>query len=96
METITVRFYTLWKLYLGTDSLSLQAHDMEEVVAQIEERFGDQLREQLRAHGIQSDLPMLDYSLLLLNGRNVDKQNLGQIEVKAGDILHILPLAMGG
>jgi len=96
MEIIAVRFYTLWQLYLGTDRLSLQADNVEEVIAQIEERFGSQLREQLRAHGVQADLSIQDYSLLLLNGYSVDKQNLRQIKLRTGDILHIFPLAMGG
>ena len=96
MELITVRFYTLWQLYLGTDRLSLEADNAEEVMAQIEERFGAQFREQLQAHGIQANLKLQDYSLLLLNGYNVDKQNLQQVKVRAGDTLHIFPLAMGG
>jgi len=96
MEAITVRFYSLWQLYLGTERISLTADNVEEVINQIEEKFGSQLREQLRAHGIRANLPIRDYSLLLLNGYNVDKQNLQQVKLKAGDILHIFPLAMGG
>ena len=96
MEPITVRFYSLWQLYLDTQRVSLQADNAEDVVAQIEDRFGSQLREQLRTHGIQTDLPMRDLSLLLLNGCNIDKENLRQVKLKSGDILHILPLAMGG
>ena len=96
MEAITVRFYSLWQLYLNIDRISLPADNVAEAMSQIEKRFGSQLREQLRARGIQAELPIRDYSLLLLNGYNVDKQNLQQVKLKAGDILHIFPLAMGG
>ena len=96
MEEITIRFHTLWQLYLGIDRISLQADNMEEAMAEIEDRFGTQLREQLQAHGIQADLQMRDYSLILLNGYNVNKQDMQQFKLKAGDIVHIFPLAMGG
>lgn len=96
MEAITARFYSLWQLYLGTDHLCLQGDNVEQVMAQIEERFGSRLREQLQAHGIKADLPLQDYSLILLNGYNVDKENLRQVKLKPGDTLHIFPLAMGG
>jgi len=96
MSPITVRFYSLWQIYLGTDHISLPADNVAEAMSQIEERFGSRLREQLQSRGIQANLPIQDYSLLLLNGYNVDKQNLQQVKLKEGDILHIFPLAMGG
>ena len=92
----TVRLYTLWRLYLGIDRLSLDADNVQEVVDYLEEKFGAQLREQLQAHGMRADRKIQDYSLLLLNGYNVNKQNLAETKLGPGDVLHVFPLAMGG
>ena len=94
MASITVRFYSLWRLYLDIDRLSLQADNLEEALAQVEERFGCRLREQLQARGIQVDGKVQDYSLVLLNGINLRK--LEQTKLREGDILAIFPPAAGG
>ena len=89
-------FYTLWRLYLGIDCLFLEADNVGELMAQIEDRFGSQLQQQLCALGIQANRKIQDYSFFLLNGYSVGRQNLRQVKLRAGDVLHILPLAMGG
>lgn len=94
MASVTVRFYSLWRLYLGIDRLSLEVDNLEEALAQIEVRFGSRLREQLQVRGIQVDGKMQDYSLVLLNGTSL--RNLEQTELREGDILHIFPPAAGG
>ena len=96
MVSVTVKFYGLWRDYLGADSLSLDADDVAQAVAQVEGKFGSQLRAQLQARGIQADREIQDYCLLLLSGRNVAKQKLQQVKLRAGDVLHILPLVAGG
>lgn len=94
MALVTVRFCSLWRLYLGVDRISLEADDLEEALAQTEERFGCRLREKLQAHGIQLGGKMQDYSLVLLNGISV--RNLEQTKLREGDTLHIFPPAAGG
>jgi len=94
MASITVRFYSLWRLYLGADSVSLQADDLEEALAQVEEEFGSRLRERLEAHGIQMDGRIQDNSTVLLNG--VILRNVTQRRLRDGDILHIFPPGAGG
>lgn len=96
MAAITVKFYTLWRAYLGVDRLSLEADDVGQAMAQVEEKFGSRLRAELQAQGIPADGEIQDYCLLLLNGHNVGVQNLQQVKLKAADILHIFPLAAGG
>jgi molybdopterin converting factor small subunit len=97
MASVTVRFYGLWSRYLEKDSLSIEADNVEDALAQVEERFGSRLRrqlEQFRAPEIQANGKIQDYSLVLLNGINI--RNLKQAVLKGGDVLQILPPAAGG
>ena len=94
MASITVRFYSLWHLYLGIDTVSLEANNVKEAMAQIEERFSSQLKKQLKMRGVEVGETMQDYSVILLNGCTI--RNLEQTKLGEGDILHILPPAMGG
>lgn len=97
MASIIVRFYGLWSSYLKIDRLSIEADNVEGALTQVEERFGSRLRQQLeqfRVPGIQMNGKIQDYSLVLLNGINI--RNLKLTELKEGDILHILPPAIGG
>jgi len=96
MAAITVKFYAFWSTYLGVDRLSLEADDMGQAVAQLEEKFGSRFRAKLQALGIPAGSTIQDYCLLLLNGRNVSGQNLHQVKLRAEDVLHIFPLAAGG
>lgn len=94
MALITVKFYSLWRQYLGVDNISLDASNLEEALVQIEEKFGPRLRDQLHADGIQVDGKIQDYSLMLLNGTSL--RNLKQTNLKDGDQLQIFPPATGG
>ena len=89
-----MRFYSLWRSYLGTDSTTLQADHIQDALAQIETKFGSQLREKLETAGVHLDGKIQDYSLILLNG--VTLRNLRGTELKEGDVLHIFPPAIGG
>jgi molybdopterin converting factor small subunit len=94
MALITVRFYSLWRSYLGIDSTTLQADHIQDALAQIEEKFGLRLRERLGTAGVHLDGKMQDYSLILLNG--IALRNLKTNNLKEGDVLHIFPPAIGG
>lgn len=94
MASVTVRFYSLWRQYLGIDSIKIEADNIQEALAQVEEKFGHQLRDQLSANGIQVDGKIQDYSLVLLNGASL--RNLKQTDLKDGDQLQIFPPATGG
>jgi MoaD family protein len=94
MALITVRFYSLWRSYLGTDSTTLQADHIDDALTQLEEKFGPRLRENLENAGILLDGKIQDYSLILLNG--VTLRNLKSTDLKEGDVLHIFPPAIGG
>jgi molybdopterin converting factor small subunit len=94
MPSIAVKFYSLWRQYLGVDNVKLQADSLDDALAKVEDRFGSRLREQLQAEGVQADGRIQDYSLILLNGTSL--RNLKQTSLKEGDILQIFPPATGG
>jgi molybdopterin converting factor small subunit len=94
MTSIAVKFYSLWRQYLGVDNVKLQADSLDDALAKVEDRFGSRLREQLQAEGVQADGRIQDYSLILLNGTSL--RNLKQTSLKEGDILQIFPPATGG
>jgi MoaD family protein len=94
MAVITVRFYSLWRSYLGTDSSTLQADNIEDALVQLETEFGPRLREKLETAGVHLDGKIQDYSLILLNG--IALRNIKSTALKEGDVLHIFPPAIGG
>ncbi len=94
MALILVRFYSLWRSYLGIDSATLQADNIDEALIQLDEKFGSQLREKLADAGIRLDGKIQDYSLILLNG--IALRNLKSNALKEGDVLHVFPPAVGG
>ena len=94
MALITVRFYSLWRSYLGIDSATLEADQIDDALTQLETRFGPPLRQKLEAAGIHLDGKIQDYSLILLNGTTL--RNLKSTDLKEGDVLHIFPPSIGG
>ena len=94
MALITVRFYSLWRSYLGMDSATLQADDIQDALAQLETEFGPRLRAKLEPAGVHLDGKIQDYSLILLNG--IALRNIKSTALKEGDVLHIFPPAIGG
>ena len=94
MASIRVRFYSLWRSYLGTDSTTLQTDNIDDALGQLETEFGPRLRERLETAGVHLDGKIQDYSLILLNG--ISLRNLKRTDLKDGDILHIFPPAIGG
>ena len=94
MALITVRFYSLWRSYLGMDSATLQADDIQDALAQLETKFGPRLRAKLETAGVHLDGKIQDYSLILLNG--IALRNVKTTALKEGDVLHIFPPAIGG
>jgi molybdopterin converting factor small subunit len=94
MALVTVRFYSLWRAYIGTASTTLQADHIQEALTQLEDEFGPLLRERLGTAGIGLNGKIQDYSLILLNG--IALRNLKSNNLKEGDVLHIFPPSIGG
>ena len=89
-----MRFYSLWRSYLGIDSSTLQADDIQDALNQLETRFGPRLRERLETAGVHLDGKIQNYSLILFNG--ISLRNIKSTALKEGDVLHIFPPAIGG
>lgn len=94
MALITVRFYSLWRSYLGIDSTTVEADQVGDALTQLETKFGPPLRQRLETAGIHLDGKIQDYSLILLNG--IALRNLKSTDLKDGDVLHIFPPSIGG
>lgn len=94
MAAITVKFYSLWRRLLGEESLSLEADNVEDALAQIEEKFGQKFQEQLHKRGMPMEGKLRDYSIVLVNGASC--RDFKQTKLKDGDTLHLLPPVAGG
>jgi len=94
MALVTVRFYSLWRSYIGTAGTTLQVDNIQGALTQLEEKFGPLLRQKLHAAGIKVEGRIQDYSLILLNG--IALRNLKSNHLKEGDVLHIFPPSAGG
>jgi MoaD family protein len=94
MAKVTVKFYSLWQVYAGTESAGLEADSLAEALAEIEQRFGGKIREGMKAKGIVLDGKIEQFSLVLLNGTNI--KQLQDARLKDGDTIHIMPPLAGG
>ncbi|MDY6796370.1 MAG: MoaD/ThiS family protein [Actinomycetota bacterium] len=89
MALINVRFYTILRRKLGVDSLFLEATDIEEAIAFLEERIGSRFRQELHTSG-----KMQENCIFLLNGINL--RNLKRFVLEEGDVLHVFLPTAGG
>lgn len=94
MAAVTVKFYSLWRQYIGTNSLSLNADTMEDALAQVDAKYRAQFREQLKKRVMPSNGKLQDYSVVLLNGTSC--RDFKRTTLKDGDILHLFPPIAGG
>ncbi len=89
-----MKFYSLWQVYAGTASVDMEAEDLADLLAQVEQKFGARVRERLQAGGVELNKRIADFSLVLLNGTNI--KQLKEASLKDGDVLHIMPPVAGG
>lgn len=93
MANITVKFYSLWSLYLEKNSIALEADTLDDVMEKLDTLFAEQLREKLR----KNNLPFTNFkdsSTVLVNG--VSLRNFKNKRLKDGDLLQIFPPVAGG
>ncbi len=93
MAKITVKFYSLWNLYLKKNTVDLEADTFDEAISQLDSMFGEKLRKKLQVNNLTFN-NFKDSSTVLINGvsiRNIKKQVLID-----GDILHVFPPIAGG
>ena len=94
MAAITVQFYTLWKQFLGFDKVEIKAENLEDALNQIDNKYGTTLREKLQARGTKVNGKIEDFSLVLLNNRNL--HNVKESSLREGDVLQFFPPVLGG
>lgn len=94
MATVMVKLYGLWRRHLGISILQVEANDINEVLAELDEK----LRLHLENSPIEARLKMegqiKDNSVVLLNG--IGLRNLKETTLKEGDVLFVFPPIGGG
>jgi hypothetical protein len=93
MAAVTVNFNGIWKVYLG-DKSPLCAANLDDAMLEIERTFGPKFKEKWEGMGMKGEGGILQYSSLLLNGKNV--KNLNERNLKDGDVLDVLLPVFGG
>jgi molybdopterin converting factor small subunit len=92
---ITVKFYTIWRAFLNIDQTELDASSVADAMDQIESAYQKSFEEKCRQHGIAFQ-EIRAMSVILLNGRSTNKENLAAAYLKDGDTIHLFPQVMGG
>ncbi len=94
MASITVKFFGLWQLVLGINSINIEAENADEALLKLDNEFSAQFKQAVIKRGLKIQGPLKDNSVVLLNG--VSLSNLKNAKMKNGDILYIFPPIAGG
>ena len=89
MALINVRFYTILRRKLGVDSLFLEAADIEEAIAYLDESFSSRFQQEFHTDG-----KIQENCIFLLNGINL--RNLERSILEEGDVIHVFLPTAGG
>lgn len=94
MASIIVRFNGIWKLYLGMEKATLEAADIDAALSQIDQKYSIQLEERFRQRGVKLQKSIIEYSYVVLNGKNA--KTLKDRTLHNGDILELFIAVPGG
>jgi hypothetical protein len=94
MASITVKFNGIWRLYLGTGSALMDAADIDAALAQVDKKYSVKLEEKLKERGVKLHKSILDYSYIVLNGKNT--RTLKERSLRDGDVLDLFIAVPGG
>jgi molybdopterin converting factor small subunit len=94
MASITVKFNGIWRLYLGTDRALMDAADIETALAKIEKEYAIKLEEKFKERGVKLQKSILDYSYIVLNGKNT--KTLRERSLRDGDVMDLFIAVPGG
>lgn len=89
---ITIKVYTILREKLGTDTITLEAKNIADVLEQLLKKFGEKLKETL----YEKSGKVKSYYIFLLNGRVIESNRFAQTKLNPGDVLHIFPPIAGG
>lgn len=93
MAKITVKFYSLWNLYLNTNSVTLEINNIDEAMEKLEVLYGEELRKKSHNNKLQYK-NIKDSSTILINGVSI-RNNLNK-PLTDGDLIQIFPPIAGG
>jgi hypothetical protein len=94
MASITVNFNGIWRLYLGTRSAPMVAADIDAALSQIDKQYSVKLEERFKERGVKLHKSILDYSYIVLNGKNT--KTLKERSLRDGDVLDLFIAVPGG
>lgn len=94
MPIVEVQFHGIWGLYLGSGKFKLECDTVDTLMEMVESKFGDSLRQKIAEHGAKLDGAIAKYSYIALNDTSLNQ--LDNVELKSGDVLHIFASIPGG
>ena len=94
MASIIVKFNGVWRLYLRTGRTSMEADDIDAALSQIEKKYSAQLENEFKQRGVKLQKSIIDYSYVVLNGKNT--KSLKERSLKDGDVLELFIAVPGG
>jgi hypothetical protein len=94
LASLTVKFNGIWKLYLGTDRVMLEVNDIDAALAEIDKKYAVKLEEKFKERGVKLQKSILDYSYIVLNGKNT--KTLEERTLRDGDVLDLFIAVPGG
>ena len=94
MASVQVRFVGPWRLYLGAADATIEALTVEDALAQVEDKFGNQYMEKLRGRGIRENRSISGDSNVLLNRIHI--RQLTDHTLRDGDHIDLIPRFVGG
>jgi molybdopterin converting factor small subunit len=94
MASITVKFNGIWRLYLGTAQAQMDAADIDTALSLIDKEYSIKLEEKFKERGVKLQKSILDYSYIVLNGKNT--KTLKERALRDGDILDLFIAVPGG
>jgi molybdopterin converting factor small subunit len=94
LAKITLHFIGPWRLFLGAETVTIEAEDIEEARDYVETNYGPVYEKALKSRGIQKKQSVWEDSNILLNRRDI--RQLDAPVLKDGDNLYLLPQMAGG
>jgi len=94
MASIIVKFNGIWRLYLGIERASMDADDLDAALSRIDKEYSVRLEENFKQRGVKLQKSILDYSYVVLNGKNT--KTLKERSLRDGDVLDLFIAVPGG
>ncbi len=94
MAKVTINFIGPLRLFLGVRTITIEAHNIDEVRTYLETHYGMVYEQKVKGHGMGGMESIWGHGQFLLNGRSLKASE--KIILKDGDRLDLLVTAAGG